>query len=102
MADIDFMKLYFTPIPLLETVPNTFREACARTNSTVYDWIHTHSVGTTEHNAGLYWELLLHKVLLRKPSRTSRGRKGRPSKPHDTIQQRFNLFEIGDFRTLIR
>ena len=32
--------------------------ACA--NSVVYDYINANVVDTTEHDTGLYWELLLH------------------------------------------
>ena len=92
------MKLYLTPIPLMEQVPIAFREAWARANSTIYDYLLSHTVGTPEHDAGLYWELLLHKVLLRRAPRTSRGRGRRV----DSLQQRFHLFELGDYRTLIR
>ena len=95
-------RVYITPISLLETVPIAFREAWARANTAVYTYIKSHDAGTPEHNAGLYWELLLllHKVLLRKPTRSSRGRDRK--KPHDNLQARFNLFEIGDYTALIR
>ena len=68
----------------------------------MYDYLVSNDIGTPEHNAGLYWELLLHKTLLRKPPRTSRGRGRSGPRSYDTLQQRFHMFEVGDYEGLIR
>ena len=69
-----------------------------KANSTVYRWVKESAPGTLQHDCALFWELLLHRLLLRSSPRT-RGR-GRPSK--DNLSARFKAFQEGDYLFLVK
>ena len=97
IAGIDLTVLYFTDIKVIESVSVCYRDAWAKANTTVYKWIEDAEPGTMQHDCALFWELLLHRLLLRSSPRT-RGR-GRTSK--DTLSNRFKAFQEGDYQFLI-
>ena len=98
IAGIDFTSLYFTDIKVIESVPVCYRDAWAKANTTVYKWVEDAVPGTMQYHCALFWELLLHRLLLRSSPR-SRGR-GRNSK--DTLSNRFKAFQEGDYQFLVK
>ena len=97
IAAIHLASAFFTPLKLIENIPVCYREAWAKANTQVYQWIEDSVPGTREHDCALFWELMLHRILLRAQPK-SRGR-GRPNK--DNLSARFKAFQEGDFRFLI-
>ena len=91
------MELLFTDIPLITRLPTEYWEQWARANTTVHKWVENADEGSQEYDNALFWELLLHRLLLRKSSR-SRGQ-GRRSK--DTLAARLHAFAIGDYQSLV-
>ena len=81
---------------MIERIPTAYWEQWARANAVVYEWVLSSESGTEQYDNTLFWELLLHKMLLRK-SPKSRGR-GRASK--DTLDARFCAFATGDYQFL--
>ena len=98
ISGIDLQKVYFADIKLVTRVPTRFRQAWAKANAVVYEWVLDSEPGSQQRDNALFWELLLHRILLRADPR-SRGRK-RQSK--DTMAARFKAFEEGDFQFLVR
>ena len=98
IAGVDLAKLFFTDMPMIQSVPARFWEQWARANVTVYNWVLTAKEGTEERTLALFWELLLHKLILRKSPR-SRG-KGRG--PADTLEARFHAWATGDYQLLVK
>lgn len=90
--------LFFTELPMIERVPSRYTEQWARANVKVYTWALHSKEGTPEHTFALFWELLLHKLLLRKSPRT----RGKGRGPKDTLDARFQAFELGDYQLLVR
>ena len=97
VSGVDLMELLFTDIPLITRLPTEYWEQWARANTTVHKWVENAAEGSQEQDNALFWELLLHRLLLRKSSR-SRGQ-GRRSK--DTLAARLHAFAIGDYQSLV-
>ena len=94
IAGVDLADLFFTELPMVSNVPTDYWEAWARANTVVYNWVLDSEPGSIERDNALFWELLIHKMLLRRSSK-SRGRQ-RTSK--DTLARRFNAFAQGDYQ----
>ena len=97
ITDIHLPTLFFTEIRMIESIPVGFREEWERTNEQVYSWVEEVVPGSREYDCALFWEFLLHKLLLRASPRP-RGQ-GRPNK--DTLSVRFKVFEEGDYLFLV-
>ena len=95
IAGVDLSELFFTELSMVTTVPT---EYWARANTVVYNWVLNSEPGSAERDNALFWELLLHKMLLRRSSK-SRGR-DRISK--DTLSARFEAFTQGDYQFLVQ
>ena len=74
IAGVDLADLFFTKLPMVTSVPTDYWEPWARANTVVYNWVLNSEPGSVERDNALFWELLLHKMLLRRSSK-SRGRK---------------------------
>ena len=98
IAGVDLADLFFTELPMVTTVPTDYWESWARANTVVYNWVLESEPGSVDRDNALFWELLLHKMLLRRSSK-SRG-KQRISK--DTLAARFNAFAQGDYQFLVK
>ena len=98
IGGVDLVSLFFTDLPMITCVPTEYWEQWARANTVVYDWVLNSTPGTVEHDNALFWELLIHKMLLRRAPK-SRG-KGRVTR--DSVAARFHAFATGDFQFLVQ
>ena len=98
IAGVDLLKLFFADIKLVTRVPRQFQEQWVKANSVVYTWVLQSEAGSQERDNALFWELLLHRLLLRADPR-SRGKR-RASK--DTMASRFKAFNDGDYQSLVQ
>ena len=94
VAGVDLMIMLFANIKLVQTVPACFREAWARANTTVYTWVLNSEPDSQERDNALYWELLLHRMLLRKSPRNNKS-------GVDSMAARFKAFALGDYQYLV-
>ena len=97
VAGVDLFHVFFTELPMIERIPTAYWEQWARANAVVYEWVLSSEPGTEQYDNTLFWELFLHKMLLRK-SPKSRGR-GRATK--DIMDARFRAFTISDYQFLV-
>ena len=95
VAGVDLMCMLLANIRLVRSVPACFKESWARANTKVYKWVMSSTPGTPEHDNALFWELLLHRMLLRKAPRGDKS--GR-----DSMAARFHAFETGDYQYLVK
>ena len=96
IAGVHLPTLFFTKIQVIESVPVCYRESWAKANTQVFQWIKSATPGSIHHDCALMWELLLHRLLLRK-SPKSRGRQ----RDNDTLSSRFQAFLRGDYQSLV-
>ena len=94
MAGVDLLCMLFVDIKLAQSVPSYFKEVWSRASTTVYTWIFNSEQDTPQRDNTLFWELLLHRMLLHKSPLNSKS-------GSDSMAARFKAFTLDDYQFLV-